>query len=171
MNHQILQDSICLQKEVKILLGAICKGKKSGSMMGLSSNRSIKKRSRHEDSKEIEQVKMKQPVKCWKCGGHHLCRDCPMKEHKEGSNHKVPRLGDEPKSWEIVREGHGRWGAWPLKFKVNDWTWDRSAKFWNFECANGICIPMYWNTGDGDIPRGRGLLLEYNKPTHILRIK
>ena len=29
MNHQILQDSICLQKEVKILLGAIRKGKES----------------------------------------------------------------------------------------------------------------------------------------------
>ena len=30
MNHQILQDSICLQKEVKILLGEIHKGKESG---------------------------------------------------------------------------------------------------------------------------------------------
>ena len=59
MNHQILQDSIGLQKEVKRLLGTICKGKKSGSMMGHSSKRSIKKRSRHEDSKEIEQVMMK----------------------------------------------------------------------------------------------------------------
>ena len=39
---------------------------------------------------------MKQPVKCWECGGHHLHQDCPMKEHKEGSSHKVPRLGDEP---------------------------------------------------------------------------
>ena len=37
MNHQTLQDSICLQKEVKSLLGAICKGKESGSMMGHSS--------------------------------------------------------------------------------------------------------------------------------------
>ena len=54
MNHQILQDSICLQKELKSLLGEIHKGKKSGSMMGNSSNRSMKKRSRHEDSKEIE---------------------------------------------------------------------------------------------------------------------
>ena len=34
MNHQILQDAIGLQKEIKILLGAICKGKESGSMMG-----------------------------------------------------------------------------------------------------------------------------------------
>ena len=33
MNHHILQDSICLQKEVKSLLGAIPKVKKSGSMM------------------------------------------------------------------------------------------------------------------------------------------
>ena len=72
MNHQILQDSIGLQREVKILLGAIDKGKEGGSMMGHSSKRSIEKRSRHEDSKEIEQVKMKQPVKCWECGGHHL---------------------------------------------------------------------------------------------------
>ena len=37
MNHQILQDSIGLQKEVKILLGAISKGKESGSMMGHAS--------------------------------------------------------------------------------------------------------------------------------------
>ena len=59
MNHQILQDSIGLQKEVKILLGAIRKGKESGSMMGHSSKLSVKKCSRHEDSKEIEQVKMK----------------------------------------------------------------------------------------------------------------
>ena len=57
MNHQILQDSIGLQREVKSLLGAIDKGKEGGSMMGHSSKRSIKKRSRHEDSKEIEQVK------------------------------------------------------------------------------------------------------------------
>ena len=98
MNHHILQDSICLQKEVKILLGAIHKGKKSGSMMGHSSNQSIKKHSRNENSKEIEQVKMKQPAKCWKCGGHHYRRDFPMREHQEGSSHKVPRLGDEPKA-------------------------------------------------------------------------
>ena len=54
MNDHILQDSFCLQKEVKILLGAICKGKESGSMMGHSSKQSIKKRSRHEYSREIE---------------------------------------------------------------------------------------------------------------------
>ena len=54
MNHQILQDSIGLQREVKILLGAIDKGKEGGSMMGHSSKRSIKKQSKHEDSKEIE---------------------------------------------------------------------------------------------------------------------
>ena len=66
-------------------------------MMGHSSKRSTKKRSRHEDSKEIEQVKMKQPGKCWKCGGHHYRWDCPMREHQEGSSHKVPRLGDDPK--------------------------------------------------------------------------
>ena len=53
INHQILQDSIGLQKEVKSLLGAIRKGKESGSMMGHSSKKSVKKRSRHEDSKEI----------------------------------------------------------------------------------------------------------------------
>ena len=54
MNHQILQDSIGLQKEVKTLMGAIRKGKESGSMMGHSSKWSIKKRSKNEDSKEIE---------------------------------------------------------------------------------------------------------------------
>ena len=37
INHQILQDSIGLQKEVKSLMGAISKGKESGSMMGHSS--------------------------------------------------------------------------------------------------------------------------------------
>ena len=37
MNHQILQDSIGLQREVKILLGAISKGKEGGSAMGQSS--------------------------------------------------------------------------------------------------------------------------------------
>ena len=98
MNHQILQDSIGLQKGVKSLLGAIHKGEESGSMRGNSSNRSVKKRFRHEDSKKIEQVKMKQPAKCWKCGGHHYHRDCPTREHKEGSSHKVPRLGDESKA-------------------------------------------------------------------------
>ena len=95
MNHHILQDSIGLQKEVKSLLGAIRKGKESGSMMGHSSKGSIKKWSRHEDSKEIEQVMMKQPAKCWKCRGHHLRRDCPMREHKNGSSHKVPRIWDQ----------------------------------------------------------------------------
>ena len=64
MNHQILQDSIGLQREVKILLGEIDKGKEGGLVMGHSSKWPIKKWSRHEDSKEIEQVKMKQPVKC-----------------------------------------------------------------------------------------------------------
>ena len=67
-------------------------------MMGHSSKQSVKKCYIHEDSKEIDQVKMKQPTKCWKCGGHHLHWDCPMREHKEGSSHKVPRLGDEPKA-------------------------------------------------------------------------
>ena len=81
-------------------MGAIHKGKgkESGSMMRHSSKRSIKKRSRHEDSKEIEQVKMKKPVKWWKWGGHHLRQEYPMREHKEGSSHKVPRFGDEPKA-------------------------------------------------------------------------
>ena len=54
MNHKVLQDSICMQREVKSIMGAIHKGKESGSMMRHSSNRSMKKRSRHEDSKEIE---------------------------------------------------------------------------------------------------------------------
>ena len=76
MNLQVLQDSIGLQREVKILLRAIGKGKEGGSAMGQLSKRPDKRRSRHEDSKEIEQVKMKQPVKCSECGGHHLCRDC-----------------------------------------------------------------------------------------------
>ena len=88
----------CLQKELKILLGEIREEKESGSMMGHPSNRSIKKRSRHEDSKEIEHVKKKQPVKCWRWGGHHCCRNCPTIEHQEGSSHKVPRLGNEPKA-------------------------------------------------------------------------
>ena len=95
MNHHILQDFIGLQREVKSLLGAIHKGKESGSMMCHSSKRSIKKCSTHEDSKEIE---MKQPVKCWGCGGHHLRRDCPMREHKEGNSYKVPRLWDKLKA-------------------------------------------------------------------------
>ena len=70
-------------------MGAINKGEESGSMMGHSSKRSVKKRSRHEDSKKIEQVKMKQPVKCWECGGHHLCRYYPVREHKKDNSHKV----------------------------------------------------------------------------------
>ena len=67
-------------------------------MMGHSSKKSINKCSRHEDSKEIEQVKMKQPAKCWKCEGHHYHQDYPTREHKEGSSHKVSRLGNESKS-------------------------------------------------------------------------
>ena len=67
-------------------------------MMGHSSKRSIEKWSRHEDSKEIEQVKMKPPVKCWECGGRHLCQYCPTREHEEGSSHKVPRLWDKPRA-------------------------------------------------------------------------
>ena len=59
MNLQILQDSIGLQREVKILLGAIDKGKEGGSMVGHSSKRSLEKWSKHEGSKEIEQVEMK----------------------------------------------------------------------------------------------------------------
>ena len=94
MNHQILQDSIGLQREVKILPGAISKGKEGGSAMGHSSKRPDKKRSRHEDSKEIEQVKIKQPVRCWRCGGHHLRRDCPMRKHDEGNSRKVRRIQD-----------------------------------------------------------------------------
>ena len=64
-------------------------------MMGHLFKQLVKKWSTHEDSKEIEQVKMKQPVKCWECEGHHLCRDCPMREHDEGNSHKVPRLRDQ----------------------------------------------------------------------------
>ena len=81
MNHKVLQDSICLQREVKIIMEEISKGKESGSMMRHSSNRCTKKRSRHEDSKEIEQENMKQPVKCWKCGGHHCRWDYATREH------------------------------------------------------------------------------------------
>ena len=95
MNHQILQDSIGLKREVKSLLGAIEKGKERGSTMGQSSKRPDRKRSRHEDSKEIEQVNMKQPMRCWNCGGHHLCQDCPRREHDEGNSRKVPRLWDQ----------------------------------------------------------------------------
>ena len=95
MNHQILQDSIGLQREVKSLLGEIGKGKEGGSALGHSSKQLDKKRSRHEDSKEIEQVKMKQPVRCWRCGGHHLRQDFPMREHDEGNSRKVPRLRDQ----------------------------------------------------------------------------
>ena len=89
-------------------MGEICKGKEGGSMMGHLSKRSIKKRSRHEDSKEIEQVKMKQPTKCWKCGGRHLRRDFLAREHKEGSSHKLPRVGEELKAKKLVEaEGLG----------------------------------------------------------------
>ena len=76
-------------------MGTIHKGKESGSMMGHSSKRSVKKQSRHEGSKEIEQEKMKKSVKC---RGHHLRQDCPMREPKEGNNHKVPRLRDKLKA-------------------------------------------------------------------------
>ena len=98
MNHQILQDSIGLQREVKSLLGAMGKGKEGGSAMGQLSKRPDKKRSRNEDSKEIEQVRMKQPVKCWGCGGHYLRRDFPTRGHKEGNSHKFPRLWDKIKA-------------------------------------------------------------------------
>ena len=43
---------------------------------------------------------MKQSVKCWKCGGHHYRCDCPMREHKESSSHKVPRLQNKPRAEE-----------------------------------------------------------------------
>ena len=95
MNHQILQDSNGLQREVKILLGAIGKGKEGGSAMGQSSKLPIGKWSRHEDSMEIKQVNMKQPVKCSGCGGHHLHRGFPMREHDEGNSRKVPRLRNQ----------------------------------------------------------------------------
>ena len=115
MNHQILQDSIGLQREVKSLLGAIGKGKEGRSAMGQLSKLPDKKRSRHEDSKGIEQVKMKQPVKCWECGGHHLRQDCSMREHEEGRSCKVPRLWDQieaenkqENSMEVERLGRER---------------------------------------------------------------
>ena len=66
--------------------------------MGHSSKRPDKKRSRNEGSEGIEQVKMKQPVKCWECGGHHLHRHCLTREHEEGSNHTVPRFRDKPRA-------------------------------------------------------------------------
>ena len=47
---------------------------------------------------------MKHPEKCWKCGGHHLRRDWPAREHKEGSSHKFPRLGDETKAKKLVED-------------------------------------------------------------------
>ena len=47
INHQILQDSIGLQREVKSLLGAINKGKEGGLVMGYSSKRPDKERSTH----------------------------------------------------------------------------------------------------------------------------
>ena len=62
-----------------------------------SSNQSIKKHSRHEGSKEIEQEKMKQPMKCWKCGGHHCLQNFPTREHQEGGINKVFRSVDELK--------------------------------------------------------------------------
>ena len=37
---------------------------------------------------------MKQPVRCWRCEGHHLRRDFLMREHDEGKSRKVPRLQD-----------------------------------------------------------------------------
>ena len=95
MNHQILQDSIGLQREVKRLLGEIGEGKEGGSATRQLSKRPNRKRSRLKDSKEIEQVKMKHPVRCWRCGGHHLCLDCPMREHDEGNSCKVPKLRDQ----------------------------------------------------------------------------
>ena len=54
MNHQILQDSIRLKREVKILLGVIDKGKEVGSAMGQLFKRPDRKWSSYEDSKEIE---------------------------------------------------------------------------------------------------------------------
>ena len=43
INHQILQESIGLQREVKSLLGAIDKGKEGGSAMGQLSKQPDKK--------------------------------------------------------------------------------------------------------------------------------
>ena len=63
--------------------------------MGKMSKRPDKKQSTNEDSKEIEQVKMKQLVRCWRCGKHHLRQDFPMREHDEGNSRKVPRLRDQ----------------------------------------------------------------------------
>ena len=41
---------------------------------------------------------MKQPVKCWECGGHHLQRDFPMREHDEDISRKDPRIRDKLKA-------------------------------------------------------------------------
>ena len=108
-------------------------------------------------SKEIEQVKMKQPVRCWRCGGHHLRRDCLMREHDEGNSRKVPRIQDEleaknqqEKSMEV--EGLGRERSKQMV--------ERGTNMQNFEIlmCNCICIVyMQWNTEDGVIPRGRGM--------------
>jgi hypothetical protein len=95
MNHKVLQDTLRLQKEVKSIVKAISKGEKSGSMKKHSSNRPIKRRSRWEDSKEIEHANMKQTVKCWKCGGDHCLRNCPTRKPQEGSSRKIFRLMDE----------------------------------------------------------------------------
>ena len=53
---------------------------------------------------------MKPLVKCWECGGHHLRRDFPMREHEKGNSRKVPRLRDKLKSenqWEKFVEAEG----------------------------------------------------------------
>ena len=53
MNHQISQDSNCLQREVKILLGAIGKGKEGGLAMGQLSKRPDKKWSRKKAQRKL----------------------------------------------------------------------------------------------------------------------
>ena len=103
---------------------------------------------------------MKQPVKCWNCGGHHLSWDCPMREHDEGNSRKVLRLRDklkaenqQDKSMEAKRLGLER-----SKEMIERGT--ALQDFKNFDVQlymYCIYIPMYWNNKDGVIPRGRGM--------------
>ena len=96
---------------------------------------------------------MKHLVKCWECGGHHLCRYCPAMEHKEGSSHKVPRLLDKPRA---ENQQEKFWEAEGLGPEHSKKIIEHGTCLQNFEIL--MCkLYMYWNTEDGVIPRGRGL--------------
>ena len=94
MNQKVLQDSIFKQNKGKGILKDINSGRDNRSMRRNSFDQSIKKFPRSKDSRIIEHEKIKQLVKCWKCGGNHLLRNCPTKENKKGSNHRVSKLMD-----------------------------------------------------------------------------